>query len=84
MNVDGVRKVFAQGLSANTDATMTFDLSGIKAERFEGYVGIDYTKSTKTNRDGANFIFYKDSIRRKQTGRERCDPSAGQCKTYEC
>ncbi len=62
MNVDGVRKVFAQGLSANTDATMTFDLSGIKAERFEGYVGIDYTKSTKTNRDGANFIFYKDSI----------------------
>ena len=62
MNVDGVRKVFAQGLSANTDATLTFDLSGIKAERFEGYVGIDYTKSTKTNRDGANFIFYKDSI----------------------
>lgn len=62
MNVDGARKVFAQGLSANTDATLTFDLSGIKAERFEGYVGIDYTKSTKTNRDGANFIFYKDSI----------------------
>ena len=62
MNVDGVRKVFAQGLSANTDATLTFDLSGIKAERFEGYVGIDYTKSTKTGRDGANFIFYKDSI----------------------
>ena len=62
MNIDGVRKVFAQGLSANTDATLTFDLSGIKAERFEGYVGIDYTKSTKTNRDGANFIFYKDSI----------------------
>ena len=62
MNVDGVRKVFAQGLSANTDATLTFDLSGIKAERFEGYVGIDYIKSTKTNRDGANFIFYKDSI----------------------
>lgn len=52
-------KSFAQGLSANTDATLTFDLSGIKAERFEGYVGIDYTKSTKTNRDGANFIFYK-------------------------
>ena len=25
-------------------------------------MGIDYTKSTKTNRDGANFIFYKDSI----------------------
>ena len=62
MNVDGARKVFAQGLSANTDATLTFDLSGIKAERFEGYVGIDYTKSTKTNRDGANSIFYKDSI----------------------
>ncbi len=62
MNVDGARKVFAQGLSANTDATLTFDLSGIKAERFEGYVGIDYTKSTKTNRDGANFIFYKNSI----------------------
>ena len=62
MNVDGARKVFAQGLSANTDATLTFDLSGIKAEHFEGYVGIDYTKSTKTNRDGANFIFYKDSI----------------------
>ena len=25
-------------------------------------MGIDYIKSTKTNRDGANFIFYKDSI----------------------
>lgn len=24
MNVDGARKVFAQGLSANTDATLTF------------------------------------------------------------
>lgn len=45
-----------------TTASLTFDLSGIKAERFEGYVDIDYTKSTKTNRDGANFIFYKDCI----------------------
>lgn len=62
MNVDGARKVFAQGLSANTDATLTFDLSGIQAERFEGYVGIDYVKSTKINRDGVKFIFYKDSI----------------------
>ena len=62
MNVDGARKVFAQGLSANTDATLTFDLSGIQAERFEGYVGIDYVKSTKINRDGVKFVFYKDSI----------------------
>ena len=41
---------------------MVFDLSGIEADRFEGYVGIDYVKSGKTGRDGANFIFYRDSI----------------------
>lgn len=62
MKVNGEKKVFEQGISANTDCTMVFDLSGIEADRFEGYVGIDYVKSGKTGRDGANFIFYKDSI----------------------
>ena len=62
MNVDGARKVFEQGISGNTDATMVFDLSSIPAERFEGYVGIDYTKAGKTERDGARFYFYKDSV----------------------
>ena len=62
MNVNGEKKVFEQGISANTDCTMVFDLSSIEADRFEGYVGIDYVKSGKTSRDGANFIFYKDSI----------------------
>lgn len=62
MNVKGEKKVFEQGISANTDCTMVFDLSGIEADRFEGYVGIDYVKSGKTNRDGVEFRFYKDSI----------------------
>lgn len=62
IKVDGEQKTFEQGISANTDCTMVFDLSGIEADRFEGYVGIDYVKSSKTGRDGANFIFYKDSI----------------------
>lgn len=62
MKVDGAQKTFEQGLSANANATLVFDLSGIEAERFEGYVGIDYAKSGKTGRDGARFYFYKDSV----------------------
>ncbi|MCI8635700.1 MAG: DUF4981 domain-containing protein [Eubacterium sp.] len=62
MNVDGARKVFPQGLSGNANATMVFHLNNIPADRFEGYVGIDYTKSTKPGRDGARFYFYKDSV----------------------
>lgn len=62
MNVNGAQKVFDQGLSANANATLVFDLSGIEADRFEGYVGIDFTKAGKTSRDGARFLFYKDSV----------------------
>ncbi|MFA9465797.1 MAG: glycoside hydrolase family 2 TIM barrel-domain containing protein [Velocimicrobium sp.] len=62
MKIGGVQTTFAQGMSANTDATFTYELTGINAKRFQAWVGIDYLKSTKTTRDGANFIFYKDSI----------------------
>ncbi len=62
MKVDGEQKVFDQGLSGNAKATMVFDLSGVKAGRFEGYVGIDYVKVNKTGKDGVRYYFYKDSF----------------------
>ena len=65
MNVDGARKEFAQGLSGNASATLVFDLSGVKADRFEGYVGIDYIKANKTGRDGVRYYFYKDSFNKE-------------------
>lgn len=62
MKVDGEKKVFDQGISANANATFTYDLSDVEADYFEGYVGIDFVKAGKTGRDGVKFFFYKDSI----------------------
>ncbi|MEY8389772.1 glycoside hydrolase family 2 TIM barrel-domain containing protein [Lachnospiraceae bacterium 45-W7] len=62
MKINGVQTAFDQGLSANTDCTMKFDLTGLNAKRLQAWAGIDWTKSTKTGRDGADFRFYKDSI----------------------
>lgn len=61
MKVDGAQQTFEQGLSANTDCTMTFDLTGKNAKKLQAWVGIDWTKAEKTGRDGVNFKFYKDS-----------------------
>ncbi len=63
MKIGDVQTSFAKGLSANTNATFTYDLTGLNAKRFQAWVGIDFLKSApKTTRDGVNFIIYKDSI----------------------
>ncbi len=62
MKINGLQTAFDQGLSANTNCTMKFDLTGLNAKRLQTWVGIDWVKSTKTGRDGADFRFYKDSI----------------------
>lgn len=64
MKIDGVQTTFAQGISANTNAQITYDLtriSGVK-KYFQTWIGIDYIKSGKTGRDGARFLVYKEEI----------------------
>lgn len=60
MKVDDAQKTFDQGISANTDCTMKFDLSEINAKRLQAWIGIDYIKASKSGRDGARFEFYKN------------------------
>ena len=64
LNIGGTQTAFEKGISANTDANISFDLSSFagKEVHFQTWVGIDYIKYNKTGRDGAAFKFYKDSV----------------------
>lgn len=64
MKTGGFQSVFADGLSANTNALIEYDLSQFAGQNltFHSWAGIDWSKSGKTGRDGARFLFYKDSV----------------------
>ena len=66
MRIVGEQVAFDQGLSANANATLVYDLSSLpqneKTLTFSAWVGIDFLKDGKTGRDGAKFTFYTDSI----------------------
>ncbi len=64
LNIGGVQTPFEKGISANSDAMIIYDLSTLAGveKRFQAWVGIDYVKFGKTGRDGAAFLFYKDSV----------------------
>ena len=64
MKIDDVQTTFSKGISANTNAQITYDLTQISGMKkyFQTWVGIDYIKSGKTGRDGARFLIYKDEI----------------------
>ena len=64
MKIDGVQTTFTKGLSANTNAQITYDLSKVEGTEkyFQTWLGIDYIKSGKTGRDGAKFFIYKEEV----------------------
>ncbi|WP_230399463.1 glycoside hydrolase family 2 TIM barrel-domain containing protein [Novisyntrophococcus fermenticellae] len=64
LKINGKQTAFDKGISANADAMVSYDLSAFEGmqKHFQAWVGIDYIKYTKTGRDGAEFLFYKDSV----------------------
>ena len=68
MKIDGVQTTFTKGLSANTNAQITYDLSKVEGTEkyFQTWLGIDYIKSGKTGRDGAKFFIYKEEVAEKK------------------
>lgn len=64
LNIGGTQTVFEKGISANTNASISFDLTSFagKTMRFQTWTGIDYVKYNKTGRDGATFMFYKNEV----------------------
>lgn len=64
MKIDDIQTTFSKGISANTNAKITYDLTQVSGSKkyFQTWVGIDYIKSGKTGRDGARFLVYKEEI----------------------
>ena len=64
MKIDNQQTTFANGLSANTNAQITYDLSKVAGTEkyFQTWLGIDYIKAGKTGRDGAKFLIYKEEV----------------------
>ena len=62
LKIDDIQTAFSKGISANTNAQITYDLTRISGTKkyFQTWVGIDYIKAGKTGRDGARFLIYKE------------------------